>query len=260
MTRQCCLPDREHHRDHHLHAHRDQRQREENFRHGHRDRTDRSGLTYTHEDATYYAGVRITDNPVATITGDAPLTYTVNPALPSGLTLNPTTGAISGTPVAVTAQGTYTVTATNAVIASSTTRDLKITVAATPISFTASPTTLAPGSSTVLTWDANSVPGIFTAVTISATPADITLPATFTLAGTANVTPMVTTTYTLTATPAGGGAAITKTCLVLYGPGHGSHPEWQQRPGQQRSDRHPLWTPGVHPGRIQPAGCGHRHS
>ncbi|MBK8791426.1 MAG: putative Ig domain-containing protein [Holophagaceae bacterium] len=176
-----------------------------------------AGLTYTHEDATYYAGVRITDNPVATITGDAPLTYTVNPALPSGLTLNPTTGAISGTPVAVTAQGTYTVTATNAVIASSTTRDLKITVAATPISFTASPTTLAPGSSTVLTWDANSVPGIFTTVTIVATPADITLPATFTLAGTANVTPMVTTTYTLTATPAGGGAAITKTADVTVG-------------------------------------------
>ncbi|MBK8573217.1 MAG: putative Ig domain-containing protein [Holophagaceae bacterium] len=176
-----------------------------------------AGLTYTHEDATYYAGVRITDNPVATITGDAPLTYTVNPALPSGLTLNPTTGAISGTPVAVTAQGTYTVTATNAVIASSTTRDLKITVAATPISFTASPTTLAPGSSTVLTWDANSVPGIFTTVTIAAAPADITLPATFTLAGTANVTPMVTTTYTLTATPAGGGAAITKTADVTVG-------------------------------------------
>ncbi|MBK8574049.1 MAG: putative Ig domain-containing protein, partial [Holophagaceae bacterium] len=176
-----------------------------------------SGLTYTHEDATYYAGVRITDNPVATITGGAPITYTVDPALPSGLTLNPATGAISGTPAAEKAQGTYTVTATNAVITRSTTRDIKITVAATPLSFSASPTNLAPGSSTVLTWDANSVPGIFSAVTITATPADITLPATFTLAGTANVTPLVTTTYTLTATPTGGGAAVTKTADVTVG-------------------------------------------
>ena len=176
-----------------------------------------AGLTYTHEDATYYAGVGIADNTVATITGDAPITYTVNPALPSGLTLNPTSGTISGTPVAVTAQATYTVTATNAVIASSTTRDIKITVAATPISFSASPTTLAPGLSSTLTWNANSVAGIFSAVTITANPADITLPATFTLAGTANVTPVVTTTYTLTATPAGGGAAITKTADVTVG-------------------------------------------
>jgi len=176
-----------------------------------------SGLTYAHEDATYYAGVRIADNPVATITGDAPITYTVNPPLPNGLTLNPATGTISGTPAAEKTQGTYTVTATNTIIASSTTRDLKITVAATPISFSASPTTLAPGSSTVLTWDANSVPGTFSAVSITANPADITLPATFALAGTANVTPVVTTTYTLTATPSGGGAAITKTSDVTVG-------------------------------------------
>jgi len=176
-----------------------------------------AGLTYANEDATYYAGVRIADNPVATITGDAPITYTVNPALPSGLSLNPTTGTISGMPAAVSAQGNYTVTATNATIARSTTRDIKITVAATPISFSASPTTLAPGSSTVLSWDANSVAGIFSAVTISSTPADITLPATFALAGTANVTPVVTTTYTLTATPVGGGTAITKTADVTVG-------------------------------------------
>ena len=176
-----------------------------------------SGLTYANEDATYYAGVRIADNTVATITGDAPITYTVNPALPSGLSLNAATGTISGSPAAPTVQGTYTVTATNATIARSTTRDLKITVAATPLSFTASPTTLAPGSSTTLTWDANSVPGVFSAVAITAVPADATLPATFGLSGTANVTPAVTTTYTLTATPAAGGTAVTRTADVTVG-------------------------------------------
>ncbi|MCE1204381.1 MAG: putative Ig domain-containing protein [Holophagaceae bacterium] len=176
-----------------------------------------SGLTYAHEDVTYYASVKIADNTVATIAGDAPITFTVNPPLPNGLTLNPATGAISGTPAAEKAQAIHTVTATNTVINRSVSRDLKIAVAATPLSFSASPTTLAPGSSTVLSWDANSVPGIFSAVTITANPADITLPATFALAGTANATPVVTTTYTLTATPAGGGAAITKTADVTVG-------------------------------------------
>ncbi|RZJ30965.1 MAG: hypothetical protein EOO48_03510, partial [Flavobacterium sp.] len=39
--------------------------------------------------------------------------YSVSPALPSGLSLNPTTGVISGTPSVATPTATYTVTATN---------------------------------------------------------------------------------------------------------------------------------------------------
>jgi len=176
-----------------------------------------SGLTYTQEDATYFAGVRIADNPVATIQGSAPLTYTVNPSLPSGLVLDPSTGTLSGTPAEASGQATYTVTATNAVIARSTSRDIKIAVAATPLSFSASPSTIAPGSGTTLTWNAASVPGVFSAVTITATPADPTLPATFALTGTANVAPLLTTTYTLRATPAAGGAALTRTADVTVG-------------------------------------------
>src|SRR5690606_23594055 len=49
-----------------------------------------------------------------------------SPALPAGLTLNTTTGVISGTPMAVTAPADYTVTATNA--AGMTTVDVNITV------------------------------------------------------------------------------------------------------------------------------------
>lgn len=40
--------------------------------------------------------------------------YSVSPSLPPGLALSTSSGAISGTPTAVTAQATYTVTATNA--------------------------------------------------------------------------------------------------------------------------------------------------
>lgn len=174
-----------------------------------------SGLTYTNEDATYYAGVQIADNTVATVSGAAPITYTSNKSLPNGLLLSATTGAITGTPAAITAQDSYTLTATNAV--GSTTRDIKIAVAATPLSFTASPSSIAPGLSTTLTWNAASVAGVFSAVTITASPADATLPTTFALSGTANVTPLVTTTYTLTATPAAGGAGVTRTADVTVG-------------------------------------------
>jgi hypothetical protein len=40
--------------------------------------------------------------------------YTVSPALPAGLSINATTGVISGMPTAVTAAANYTITATNA--------------------------------------------------------------------------------------------------------------------------------------------------
>lgn len=46
-----------------------------------------------------------------TVTGTK--TFTVSPALPTGLTLNATTGAVSGTPTAVSTQTTYIVTATD---------------------------------------------------------------------------------------------------------------------------------------------------
>jgi gliding motility-associated-like protein len=41
-------------------------------------------------------------------------TYAVSPSLPNGLSINTTTGAISGTPTAVSASANYTITATNA--------------------------------------------------------------------------------------------------------------------------------------------------
>src|SRR3979411_1280607 len=44
-----------------------------------------------------------------TVTG-----YSVIPALPAGLTLDPTSGVISGTPLAASPTTTYTVTASNA--------------------------------------------------------------------------------------------------------------------------------------------------
>jgi hypothetical protein len=174
-----------------------------------------SALTYTNEDATYYAAVQIAANAVATVAGATPMTYAVSPLLPSGLSLDAATGSITGTPGAITPLATYTVTATNAV--GSTTRDINITVADTPLTFSAAPINIPPGGTTILSWDANSVPGVFSGVTITASPADTTLPATFALTATANVSPAVTTSYTMSATPAAGGSAVSKSVDVTVG-------------------------------------------
>src|SRR5262249_21776621 len=59
--------------------------------------------------------------------GGAVTSYSVSPALPAGLTLNPATGVITGTPTVVTAVATYRVTGSNAT--GSAFVDLSITVA-----------------------------------------------------------------------------------------------------------------------------------
>jgi hypothetical protein len=95
-----------------------------------------SGLSYTTPTAVYCVGTAISPNTVATITGTAPFTYTVSPALPTGLSLDGTTGAISGTPTVATAAANYTVTATNS--DGSTSATISITVNAAP-TFTTCP-------------------------------------------------------------------------------------------------------------------------
>lgn len=62
-----------------------------------------------------------------TVTGTV-ATYSVAPALPAGLSLDATTGVISGTPSAASPQATYTVTAQN--VTGDTTYELSITVVA----------------------------------------------------------------------------------------------------------------------------------
>jgi hypothetical protein len=174
-----------------------------------------SGLTYANEDASYYVDVAIPAN-TPSVSGSPSITYSVSPALPAGLSLDAATGTISGTPQVASAQATYTVKATNTV--GNTTRDLKISVAATPLSFTLAPLAIIPGESAILAWDASQVAGVFSALSISASPADASLgTGPFSLAGTKNVSPAVTTTYTLTATPASGGAPVTRTVGLTVG-------------------------------------------
>lgn len=82
-------------------------------------------LSYTSATVSYTHDVAISTNS-ATCTGGAVATYTVSPSLPTGLSLNASTGAITGTPTVVAAQSTFTVTATNA--AGTATKALLITI------------------------------------------------------------------------------------------------------------------------------------
>jgi hypothetical protein len=86
-----------------------------------------SNLTYSTNDAIYLLGTAIAPN-VPSSGGGTVVSYAVAPALPAGLSLDTSTGVISGTPTAVTATASYAVTATNS--GGSTTARMNVTVTA----------------------------------------------------------------------------------------------------------------------------------
>jgi N-acetylneuraminic acid mutarotase len=70
-------------------------------------------VSYATVQALYVTTEPITPN-TAQVTGGPASSFTVSPALPNGLSLNASTGAITGTPTAVQSQASYMVTASNA--------------------------------------------------------------------------------------------------------------------------------------------------
>ena len=71
-----------------------------------------TGLTYTGDPYTLTKDSPFSSG-VPTIGGGQVDSWSVSPTLPNGLSLDPTTGEISGTPTDITASAVYTVTATN---------------------------------------------------------------------------------------------------------------------------------------------------
>lgn len=105
-----------------------------------------TALTYIAPTATYTSGTTITNN-TATYTGGLATSFTVTPALPSGLILNPSTGIIYGTPSVVSSATNYVVIASN--LSGSTTATLSIIVltsAPTGITYTTNPANYTNGS------------------------------------------------------------------------------------------------------------------
>jgi uncharacterized protein (DUF1800 family) len=72
-----------------------------------------SNIVYSQSPAVYRTDTAITPNTV-TADGDPVTSWTIAPPLPGGLSIDPATGAISGTALAPAAATNYTVTATNA--------------------------------------------------------------------------------------------------------------------------------------------------
>ncbi|MDJ0975356.1 MAG: PQQ-dependent sugar dehydrogenase [Planctomycetota bacterium] len=86
-----------------------------------------SNLSYPVDPGVYRVAEAIADN-VPSVQGGAVASWDVTPALPAGLTLDPVTGTIAGTPTAEASTTTHTVTATNA--GGSTQADVDIAVGA----------------------------------------------------------------------------------------------------------------------------------
>ena len=85
-----------------------------------------SGCSYSPGNATYTRGQAIAPNTGSCAGGGPVVSWAVSPSLPAGLSLNTSTGVISGTPTAVSPSASYTVTATNS--GGSATASLSITV------------------------------------------------------------------------------------------------------------------------------------
>jgi alpha-tubulin suppressor-like RCC1 family protein len=173
-----------------------------------------SGLTYATNPATFTKGLAITaDMPSAG--GGAVTSYAVSPALPSGLTLNLTTGAISGTPLVLVPQSHYTVTATNT--GGSTQATLVLTVndvAPTALQYALNPAVFTRGVAITADAPSNGGGAVVSYAVTPSLPAGLSLDTvTGVLAGTPTaLAPQAT--YTVTATNTGGSTQATLTLTI----------------------------------------------
>ncbi len=180
-----------------------------------------SGLAYSVNPAVYTQGVAITANTPSS-SGGAVTSYSVSPALPAGLSLNTSTGVISGTPTAVTATATYTVTAGNS--AGTTTVGVVITVNAAVVppsglAYSVNPAVYTQGVAITANTPSSSG-GAVTSYSVSpALPAGLSLnTSTGVISGTPTAV-TATATYTVTAGNSAGTTTVGVVITVLPGGG-----------------------------------------
>ena len=164
-----------------------------------------SSLIYSSNPATYTRGSAITAN-TATSSGGAVVSYAVSPALPTGLILNTSSGAITGTASVVSGAASYTITATNT--GGSTTASLSITVNdIAPSGLTYSSQAPSYTKNSAITSNNPSLSGGGAVISYSVAPALPTGLSLSTSTGVISGTPTVlasVATYTVTATNSGG--------------------------------------------------------
>jgi gliding motility-associated-like protein len=141
---------------------------------------------------------------------NSPTSYSVSPALPTGLSLNTTSGLISGTPSSVQSLSTYTVTATNVFGSGTTTVD--ISIGNPPSAYSYSSNSLVLGTGSAMSALSATVTSGSSAVTYSVSPS---LPAGLTLNTSTGVisgtptSPVAQQSYTFTASNAFGSTTTT---------------------------------------------------
>ena len=173
-----------------------------------------SALSYSARAAVFTKGVAITpDNP--TTSGGAVTGYSVSPALPAGLSLNTSTGVVSGTPTVVAAAASYTVTASGT--SGTITTTLSITVNdQPPLAFSYAAGTAAYTVDVPITanFPTNSGGTVISYSVGSALPAGLSLStATGIISGTPTAV-RTSTSYTVTAANSGGNASAALTIAV----------------------------------------------
>lgn len=181
-------------------------------------------LTYPQTSIIAVVGVAIqADTPAATgsVTG-----YSVAPTLPAGLSLNASTGAISGTPATVSPQASYTVTASNGT--NSTTATVQITVnPAAPSNLSYPQTSITATVDAPIQTDTPTVTGTVTGYSVAPTlPAGLSLNSS---TGAISGTPTFATakaSYTVTASNASGSTATT--LQITVNPAAPSNLSYQQ--------------------------------
>ncbi len=167
-----------------------------------------TALTYTMTAATYTKGVAITANAPMNMGGVA-TNFIVTPVLPTGLSINVNTGAISGTPLVLTGAVNYTVTAMNSGGSTSATLNIRVVdVAPAGLAYAPNPATYTKGSPVFVSPTSNGGPVVSYAVNPSL-PAGMALNGT---TGAVNGAPTAiqnAANYVITATNTGGSTSFT---------------------------------------------------
>ncbi|MGJ4928685.1 putative Ig domain-containing protein [Bradyrhizobium sp. HKCCYLS2038] len=153
--------------------------------------------------------------------GTTPYTYSVSPALPAGLSINTSTGSITGTPTSASGAATYTVTVTDAANGTAT-NTFSLTVSGAVAATTAVPSTTLPYNQAVTPFTPVTGSGGTGALTYAVSP---TLPAALSfnttngqITGTPPTVPTAATTFTVTVTDINSASATATFSLTINGP------------------------------------------
>ena len=173
-----------------------------------------SSVAYSQSTYTLTKGTAMTTI-TPTSSGGTVTSWSVSPSLPAGLSLDSSTGSISGTPTAVTSSATYTVTASNTGGSDSTTLTITVNDVA-PSSLTYSPNSVSLTKGTAMsTLTPTTSGGTVTSWSVSPSlPAGLSLDSS---TGAISGTPSAVTSsaaYTITASNTGGSDTATVTIVV----------------------------------------------